>query len=115
MRSLTITGKAAVAASQNIKERDYWLKKFPGTLEKTGFPPTHKKTGDKPQIDKVKFRFSQKHFLRLMTLSNESDARLHMILCAGLVVLLYKYTGNKDIIIGTPIYKQDFEGEFINT
>jgi len=50
-----------------------------------------------------------------MKLSNGSHPRLHMILIAGLVSLLFKYSSNKDIIVGTAIYKQDIEGEFINT
>jgi len=52
-----------------------------------------------------------------MKLCNERDNRLHMVLAAGVVVLLDKYTykGSKDIIIGVPIYKQEIEGDFINT
>ena len=33
----------------------------------------------------------------------------------GVMLLLYKYTGSRDIIVGAPTYKQDGEGKLINT
>ncbi|WP_035318949.1 condensation domain-containing protein [Brevibacillus laterosporus] len=54
-------------------------------------------------------------FNQLMKLSNGSDIRLHMILTSVLNVLLYKYTGHTDIIVVTPVLKQETEADFINT
>jgi amino acid adenylation domain-containing protein len=34
---------------------------------------------------------------------------------SAVAALLYRYTGNRDILVASPIYKQDIEGEFINT
>jgi amino acid adenylation domain-containing protein len=50
-----------------------------------------------------------------MRISKELDHRLYIILTAALAALLYKYTGNRDIVIGSPILKQDTEDGFINT
>jgi amino acid adenylation domain-containing protein len=38
-----------------------------------------------------------------------------MILTAGVALLISKYTGHTDIVLGTTIYKQKVEGEFINS
>ncbi|MCP4156000.1 MAG: hypothetical protein GY757_50220, partial [bacterium] len=54
-------------------------------------------------------------FARLDRLSGGSHLRLHMALTAAVMQLIEKYTGSRDIIVGTPIYKQDVEGEFVNT
>lgn len=51
----------------------------------------------------------------LLKVSKNSPIRLHIILTAGITLLLNKYTGNNDVVTGAPIYKQEVEGEFINT
>ncbi|UCH98412.1 MAG: amino acid adenylation domain-containing protein [Candidatus Aminicenantes bacterium] len=99
-------------------EEDYWLNNLAGELVKTSFPYTN----DNPpgnvnqhQREILKFQLAGKLYLQLMKLSNNSDIRLHFILTAALVSLLNKYTGNQDIIVGTSIYKQEIDAEFINT
>ena len=98
-----------VAANQNIKEREYWFNKLAGDLEKTGFPYDLKKNKEEVPFQQVEFKLTHSLFSRLMKLSNQSDDALNMILISGLVLLLNKYTGNRDIIVGAPIYKQDIE------
>ena len=108
----------SVAAAQKKKEREYWLKKLSGELVKSFFPFDYKNTGasaNEPGKDAVTFGFSQELSSALMRVSNRSDHALHIILISGLVVLLGKYTGHRDIIVGTPIYKQEKQGKFINT
>ncbi len=110
--------KLAIAAEQNIKERDYWLEKLSGSLVKSSFPydhPSRQKDGDEPRLGAVGFNLDGELSAQLLQLSKGSDVKLHMILLAALLVLLEKYTGNQDIIIGTPIYRQDVDIEFINT
>ncbi|MGD2090341.1 MAG: AMP-binding protein [Candidatus Aminicenantes bacterium] len=109
-----------IAANQQIKEKTYWLEKFFGDLVKSCFPYDFKPSVGGPHgVNRLNavldFRFCNELASRLTALSNESDNRLHMILTAGLSELLNKYTGNNDIIVGTSIYQQETEGEFINT
>jgi amino acid adenylation domain-containing protein len=116
MRNGAISNQMKLAASQNIKERDYWLNKLSGHLVRSFFPyDRQSKVGDERRLDMVNFQFSEEPGSMLLRLSNKSDNRLHMIFTAGLVALLNKYTGNKSIIVGMPIKKQEIEGEFINT
>jgi amino acid adenylation domain-containing protein len=109
--------KIVLAANQKIRERDYWLNKLSGEPEKCYFPsdsPIIEKN-NKQRKEKIKCRFSAEDFSKVTKVCGDSNLKLHVILAAGLVVLLYKYTGNKDIIIGTPMYSQYIKGDFINT
>lgn len=105
-----------IAASQAVKERKYWLDRMSGDLVKTGFPyDSPDKVGKEEKYRQWSFEFSDSVNTQLMKLSNNSDSRLHMILTAVLLVILHKYTGSNDIIVGTSIDKQEMEGNFINT
>ncbi len=99
---------------QNLKERDYWLNKLSGEWVKSVFPYRRDRRKGK---ENAAWEFDLPTTLSesLIRLANGSDYRLFMILLAGLNALLYKYTDNKDIIVGSSIYKQEVEGEFINT
>jgi tyrocidine synthetase-3 len=106
----------AVASDQKNKEENYWLNKFSGEVTESFFAYDFKKQGlKKPRMDAVEFRFSGEMFSRLMQLINDSDVRLYTVLVSGLILLLHRYTGNKDIIVGAPIYKQEIDVSFINT
>lgn len=103
--------RLAIAAAQKTKEKEYWLDRLSGGLEKTVFPYDRKKTGgtgDRQALAPgcMKFSFTGEPFQRLTALSNGSDNRLLMILTAALVTLLLKHTRNDDIIIGTTVLKQ---------
>jgi tyrocidine synthetase III len=106
-----------IAASQSFKEREYWLKKLSGEIVKSNFPYDYKLASliDAPVMETKHFKLIGDDYDQLMKLSNGSDSRLHMILIAATMILIYKYTGNLDIILGTPVEKQDIEGDFINT
>jgi amino acid adenylation domain-containing protein len=108
-----------VAGGQHRKERDYWLNKLSGEWVKGSFPTDFERQENDISESKtpiaVEFEISGDLFQSLMRLSNGSDSRLHMILVTGLLLLLHKYSGHKDIIIGLPIYRQDIEVELINT
>ena len=110
------SGDAAIAASQSVKERVYWMGKLSGEPVKSSFPYDNKESVYKARnMDRVDVRFSDELFSRLAWISNRSDIRLLTVLAAGLILLLNKYTGNPDVIVGMPIYKQKIEGAFINT
>jgi amino acid adenylation domain-containing protein/non-ribosomal peptide synthase protein (TIGR01720 family) len=113
-------GKMAVIANQYKKEKEYWLQKMSGTLVKSHFPydfsiPGQYERDSGKEFETAGIEFSTEFFLRLMEISRGSDYALYIILVSGLVSLLYKYTENKDIITGVPIFKQAKEGKFINT
>ncbi|MGD2087714.1 MAG: AMP-binding protein [Candidatus Aminicenantes bacterium] len=108
-----------VAATEKIQEREYWVNKLKGNPVRTRFPIDHKLSQAKP-VEKavVKFKITGDSFSKLIRLSNDSDVRLYIILLTILVVLLEKYTGNKDIIVGTTVMQPesdvDVNDELIN-
>jgi hypothetical protein len=80
-----------IAAGQNLKEKEYWVTKLSGNPVKSIFPYDRKnKDKSKPNSDSVPFNITGDLFSKLVTLSNRSDPRLHMILAAGLTILLHK-------------------------
>ena len=118
MEVKTISTKEFIAAGQYVNEKNFWLNKLSGELEKSSFYYDYKKpgtTGTEPRLDTLGFGFPGELSAKLIQLSNKSDLRLHMILASGLVLLINKYTGNQDIIIGVPVHKQDIEVKFVNT
>ncbi|MCP4156010.1 MAG: AMP-binding protein, partial [bacterium] len=118
-----VSAKQAAAANQNTKERDYWHKKLSGEPTRTRLPYDYRKRYQDPlfpvvaRYEKLDLQLPEELAQKLLKISNNIDQTLHVILMAGLVVLLhrYNYAGNNDILVGTPIYKQEVEGEFINT
>jgi amino acid adenylation domain-containing protein/non-ribosomal peptide synthase protein (TIGR01720 family) len=113
-----LSEKQLIIANQNIKEKEYWKKKLSGELERSHFPydfkiEDQKKAGSELHIHR--FTLNSQLFSKLLEISNQSDNRLHIILVTGLMGLLEKYTGEKEVLIGQPIARQKKEGEFINT
>jgi amino acid adenylation domain-containing protein len=108
--------ETAAVASQYANEGEYWLGKLDGVIRKSNFPYDFKGSdGREPSICSIKTILSGSLFSNLIKLSDSFDPNLHMILIAGLVVLLKKYANKGDIIVGYPIYKQKIEGKFSNT
>ncbi|MCU0288309.1 MAG: AMP-binding protein, partial [Acidobacteria bacterium] len=105
----------AVVSSRLQEEEKYWLTKFAGEWEKCVFPYDKKSSQTEYLPETVEFEWTGDIFTKLLKMRNDSDYRLQMILTAVLVVLLNKYTASKDIIMGTPILKQDCDAEFSNT
>jgi amino acid adenylation domain-containing protein/non-ribosomal peptide synthase protein (TIGR01720 family) len=112
-----LSEKEVFVASQYRKEEMYWLDKLSGNPVTSNFPYDHKKTGkdNEAGMNTAGFQLQGELFAKLMEITNGLDHRVHMFLAAALMILLGKYTGIHDIIFGTPIYKQEIEGEFINT
>jgi len=113
--------KLALAASQKLKEKEYWTNQLSGEIFGSYFPFDYTPTDvervelDEKPLKAMCFRLDRPLYVRMMEIGSGSAFTLHLILTAGLVALLYKYSDQEDIILVTPIYKQAKEGEFINT
>jgi amino acid adenylation domain-containing protein len=110
--------KFRIAAIRNKKEKEYWLAKMSGELHKSVFPVDNQKSTPEGQtMESLRFGLGEDIYGKLMALSKQSDYSLHVILIAGLTLLMAQYTGHRDIIVGTPIYKSDENdgGDPINT
>ena len=106
----------AIAASQSLKEKEYWLERLSGDLEKSHFFYDFDQDVSAGTRDHTEtFDISGELWQRLMAVSNGADPILHIILTAGLAALLYKYNGRSHVLVGTSIDKQETDGQFINT
>ncbi|MGE5339956.1 MAG: AMP-binding protein, partial [Candidatus Omnitrophota bacterium] len=120
-----ISDEMILASGLYEKEENYWFNQLSGRLERTHFPTdysiykqeTLSSKRDDRRMETVDFQLNGELFSRLMWLSNESHPRLHMILVAGILALLvkYSYNGEMDAMVGAPVYDQGIEGDFINT
>lgn len=99
--------------------KDYWVNELSGDWEKCGFHIDRNRMNGKEEPGKdigiVRIKFNDELNLKILKLAGESETKLFMILASGLIALLHRCTGSSDIIIGSPIYKQRIEGNYINT
>ena len=113
--------------SELIKEHykaseSYWLFQFQGELPILDFPSFK----NRPKIQTyngktLTHRFSASFLEKLKTFSKSKEVTLFMTLMSGINSLLYRYTNQNDIIVGTPIAGRehpDLEGQiglYLNT
>jgi hypothetical protein len=89
----------------------FWLNEFPGEL------PVLNLLTDFPRPLVQQFEGGRVHFvldkeitLRLNQLARQTGVTLFMVLLAAFNVLLYRYTGQEDIVIGTTVAGRDHPG-----
>lgn len=101
---------------------EYWLNRFRGEIPDFNLPLSY----SRPDVqeftgDVVFFILGQEMMERLKQVAKETGATLFMILLAMFLVLLYKYTGLEDIVIGSIIAGrnhvdlEDIVGMFVKT
>ena len=109
--------------SAAMKEQEkYWLEQFSGEIPLLNMPLDYMR----PPIQsfaggRVEFKLNQEMTKELNNLARISGATLYMILLSAINIVLSKYTGQADIIVGSPISGRghadlaDIIGMFINT
>lgn len=103
-------------------QEQYWLDQFAGTLPTLNLPtdyPRPATMGFRGEL--VEFSIGQDVAEQLQALAAESGATMYMVLLAAFNILLAKYSGDEDIIIGTPVAgrthadTEQIVGMFVNT
>lgn len=116
MKTSVSSDQLVLAAEQNVKEGEYWMTRFSGEWTRGSFPYDMEPTSSTPSAMALEpVIIPEKLLEKLMDLSKKSDVKLHMILTTGVFILLNKYSGQNDIVIGSPILKQEVDSTFINT
>lgn len=101
------------AASGAAMERAYWVGKFSGAPEPMAFPAD---AVPGQGCTCLEGRWEGNWVDRLVEVSNGSERRQQVLLLSALVSLLHRYTGQTDILIGTPIDRQEHDkNAFVNT
>ncbi|WP_270168683.1 non-ribosomal peptide synthetase [Paenibacillus sp. SYP-B4298] len=113
----------SAAQRDHLKQQEgYWLNQFSGELPVLELPTDYAR----PAVQRyegrtLQFRLNAEQSEGLKRIAAENGATLYMVLLAAYTVLLHKYTGQEDIVVGTPIAGrthgdlQPLIGMFVNT
>ena len=113
---------AQLETPQAGRDRQYWMDQFAGPLEPLALPLDH----SRPPVQSfrggsVRFTIAESSARALRRFSRQHGGTLFMALTALVKALLYRHTGQHDIIIGTPVSNRDLEalegqiGFYVNT
>lgn len=86
------------------KQKDYWIKRFSGELPQLNFPVDF----ERPSVqsfegDSINLFLDMKWKEKIETFAKKQNCTVYMVMLAVYNVLLHKYTGQKDIIVGSPV------------
>ncbi|MGO4953467.1 amino acid adenylation domain-containing protein [Paenibacillus sp. DRB1-1] len=104
------------------KHEAYWLRLLDGDLPQGELPIDYERPNARSYEGEIlEFHVDENLTEKLQLVANESGTTLYMILLAAYSVLLAKYSGEEDVIIGTPIAGrtaaevEPIVGMFVNT
>ncbi|WP_281944496.1 condensation domain-containing protein, partial [Paenibacillus tyrfis] len=111
------------AQQEQLKRQEaYWLDQFQGELPVLEMPTDYARPAMQSyEGHALQFFIDNQKSEGLKRLAAESGATLYMVLLAAYTILLHKYTGQQDLIVGTPIAGrnhgdvQPLIGMFVNT
>ncbi|WP_156524431.1 condensation domain-containing protein, partial [Bacillus siamensis] len=114
--------KQASARTEMKKQEDYWLNVFKEEVPVLNMPTDFRRPASQStEGGLVCFEFDRDLSFKLNEVAKEHGVTLYMLLLAGYTTLLSKYTGQEDIIVGSPISGRRHEdlkhvmGIFLNT
>ncbi len=111
-----------IGSSWMEKQEEYWLKQMSGDIPILGIPVDFERPATRSTSGStVSFAISSQDVDSLKQISLQAGATLFMVLLAAYKTLLFKYSGQEDIVVGTPIAGrqhhdlQSVVGMFVNT
>ena len=104
------------------QQLDYWKKQLAGCPTTLEMPADYQRPPEQSHRGAIEpVAIAQETLRALKSLGREEGATLFMTLLAAFYALLYRYTGQADILVGTPIANRNREelegliGFFVNT
>jgi len=86
------------------KQKEYWLKEFPGQVPLLDLPTDYVRPDTKNFAGStIRFEVESRETALLKSLAAEEDATLFMVLLAVFNLLLMKLSGQEDIVVGSPV------------
>ena len=109
-------------SSEAIKDKEeYWMKVFSENIPVLNMPTDYPRPALQSfQGESISFKIDQELSEKIKRVGNDSGATLYMTLLSAYNILLSKYSGQEDIIVGSPIAGRqhaDFQnivGMFVN-
>jgi tyrocidine synthetase-3 len=98
-----------------IKQKEFWLNQMVGEIAETKLLFDNKKSHGLPEnCIKIDIPFPGHLCGTVAKLGKQSDIAIYIILLAALKLLLYRYGGNEDITVLSPVYQEFISAETIN-
>jgi amino acid adenylation domain-containing protein len=111
-----------LASEEMKKQEEYWTSKFKGEIPILNMPCDYARpTLQSFEGDRIGFSLDREITEGLRKLSRETGSSMYMTLLSGVNLLLAKYSGAEDVVVGSPIAGRghtDLEGiigMFVNT
>ncbi|MFC0210899.1 non-ribosomal peptide synthase/polyketide synthase [Paenibacillus chartarius] len=113
----------AEAQSERVKTQEaYWLEQYRGSIPVLDMPADYPRPAVRSyRGDRLEFVIDRPRTDSLRQLAAQTGSTLYMVLLAAFTTLLHKYSGQEDIIVGSPIAGRphaDLDGiigMFVNT
>ncbi len=103
-------------------QRDFWLAQFDEELDPIDLPTDFKRPRVKSQKgDTISFTINKEEAQKLKAINDDLGSTSFMMFLSLYYILLYKLTGQEDLVIGTPVAGREHEdlnsmiGMFVNT
>ncbi|MGE5340608.1 MAG: amino acid adenylation domain-containing protein [Candidatus Omnitrophota bacterium] len=90
------------AGTEIQKQKDYWLKEFSEDVPALDLPVDYPRSpSNSTSGDTVYFQIENELTLKIKQLNVETETTPYMVLLAVLYLLLYRYSGQRDIVVGS--------------
>lgn len=104
------------------KQEEYWMNNLSGELPVLNMPADYTRPSMQSyEGNSISFEMDKEVMGKLALIAKETGSTMYMVLLCAYSILLYKYSGQKDIIIGSPIAQrpnaelEGLIGMFVNT
>ncbi len=95
-----------IAVSEQFKaEEIYWANKFSDGVPETGIPSDFPKTdAGRCEVTRIKAKMGKVLSNRIKTAFLEHNHSMYALIISVLNILLWKYTGQDDLVVGLPVF-----------
>ncbi|NEN81312.1 non-ribosomal peptide synthase/polyketide synthase [Paenibacillus elgii] len=103
-KDYTVWQQSEAQEERRKAQEAYWLDVFGGELPVLNMPTDYARLAVQSfEGNAIEFVIDRNRMQELRRMAAQSGATLYMVLLAAYTALLHKYTGQEDIIVGTPV------------
>jgi amino acid adenylation domain-containing protein len=96
--------KAFLESPAMKKQEEYWLSRFSGDIPVLSLPTDYPRPAKRRfEGSSIRFEIDRQLTEKIKKLAAESETTLFIVLLAVYTILLYKYTGQEDIVVATGV------------
>lgn len=114
-KDYTVWQRRQLDGDDTRRHRKYWMDQFSGGIPRLSLPTDYPRPAVKTYNgDTVYHLIDRQQSTALKELAGAKNASLFMVLLTMVKILLYRYTGDEDIVIGSPVAGRnhaDLEGQ----